>query len=52
MAIGGEGQDVITAISLQDQIAEVKREIKMRRNVYAEMIVEESDFAGRRGGPH
>jgi hypothetical protein len=39
VARGDEGQDVIANISLQDQIAEVKREINMRRNVYAEMIV-------------
>ena len=38
MAIGGEGQNVIAQIPLVDQIAEVKREIKMRRNVYTEMI--------------
>ena len=38
MAIGGEGQNVITRIPLVDQIAEVKREIRMRRSVYTEMI--------------
>ena len=38
MAEGDEGQDVIARIPLVDQIAEVKREITMRRRVYTDMV--------------
>lgn len=38
MADRNEGASVASFISLQDQIAEVKREILMRRRVYISMI--------------